>query len=58
MTRTLMAAALMGGAGMALSAGSAQAQTACGEWISWADWVAGRNLACGEKTFSHLSTAW
>jgi hypothetical protein len=60
MTRALMAAALMGGAGMALSAGSAQAQmlpTDCGERISWAHWVAGRNLSCGDKTFSQLSTA-
>jgi hypothetical protein len=60
MTRALMAAALMGGAGMALSAGSAQAQmlpTDCGERISWAHWVAGRNLSCGDKTFSWLSTA-
>jgi hypothetical protein len=56
MTRALMAAALMGGAGMALSAGSAQAQTACGEQISWAAWVAGQHLTCGDKTFSHLST--
>jgi|694.fasta_scaffold92524_4 hypothetical protein len=57
MTRALMAAALMGGAGMALSAGSAQAQTACGEQISWAAWVGGQDLTCGDKTFSHLSTA-
>jgi hypothetical protein len=57
MTRALMAAALMGGAGMALSAGSAQAQTACGERISWAAWVAGQDVSCGDKTFSHLSTA-
>jgi hypothetical protein len=52
-----MAAALMGGAGMALSAGSAQAQTACGERIGWDAWVAGQNVTCGDKTFSHLSTA-
>ncbi len=57
LTRGLMAAALLGGAGAALSAGSAEAATGCGVQISWAAWVGGQDLTCDDKVFSHSSTA-
>ncbi len=57
LTRALMAAALIGGAGAALSAGSAEAATGCGVQISWANWVGGQALTCGDKTFTFGSTS-
>ena len=57
LTRGLMAAALLGGAGAALSAGSAEAATGCEVQISWADWVGGQDLTCDDKVFSFNSTA-
>ncbi len=56
LTRTLMAAALIGGAGATLSAGSAEAATGCGVGIPWADWVGGQALTCGDKQFAWQST--
>ena len=57
LTRALMAAALIGGTGAVLSAGSAEAATGCGEKISWVAWVGGQDLTCGDKVFSWESTA-
>lgn len=57
LARSLMAAALIGGAGAALSAGSAEAATGCGVGIPWADWVGGQALTCGDKVFSWSATA-
>ncbi|MBD2550492.1 hypothetical protein H6G65_13035 [Microcystis elabens FACHB-917] len=51
-----MAAALIGGAGAVLSAGSAEAATDCGARISWTDWVGGHALTCGDKQFTWKST--
>lgn len=56
LTRGLMTAALIGGAGATLSAGSAEAATGCGVGISWSAWVGGQDLTCGDKVFSHSST--
>lgn len=56
LSRALMAAALLAGAGAALSAGSAQAATGCGVSITWAAWAGGQSLTCGDKEFAYLST--
>ncbi len=57
LTRALMGAALIGGTGAALSAGSAEAATGCGVQISWAAWVGGQALTCGDKAFTFNSTS-
>ena len=56
LSRALMAAALLAGAGAALSAGSAQAATGCGVKIAWNLWVGGQTLTCDDKEFIHHST--
>lgn len=55
LSRALMAAALLAGAGAALSAGSAQAATGCGVQITWAAWAGGQSLTCDDKEFTYLS---
>jgi hypothetical protein len=50
--RVLMAAALLGGAGSVLSAGSAEAATGCDVGIAISAWVVSNPITCGDKIFT------
>ena len=52
--KVLLSAALLGGGGSVLFAGSAHA--ACGQNLSFAVWAAGTPLTCGDKKFTFSSS--
>ena len=59
LTRTLMAAALIGGAGAVLSAGSAQANPCADGECTWAEWTTAGNFLTApgiDKTYTWKST--